>query len=523
MNGLNVEKKSEGLRYFILITIIPILGIIIIFSYAFFHVQNDVDFISHEIKGIKVITLIQKTVFNIQKLRGLTCIENPDIKSIDEIEALKKSIFDDLKNIKQHLQLIENGSSLRNELLKFIDSINENSQELENSTFVNLSKIIDGFTVLSNRISYHSKLILDPDLNSYILIKNVVYLLPELIEENGQIRAVASRINDNAPTSTQKRHIVIQLYKIKERLNKLDYNMLLLYETPENNKLRTFHNKMIKAQNYITEFAEDKLLQNQKITLGANGIFSMTTNNIDLIIALYTQSLDVLNSNLEKRLKIYKRLLVYIILSALASILFIVYVNRIFYNKNKEFIEKIEELTITDGMTSLYNRRYFDEVFNNYVKIQQRTKQTLVFIILDIDFFKQYNDTYGHQAGDLVIKTVAKNLKNSLKRASDMAFRLGGEEFGILCAEPDDSQALSFANNIRKKIENEKIEHKMSRTSEYVTISMGLIVIRPEYINNTSDINNIYKCADEALYKAKENGRNMVIVYEKCNINEVKS
>lgn len=161
-------------------------------------------------------------------------------------------------------------------------------------------------------------------------------------------------------------------------------------------------------------------------------------------------------------------------------------------------------------MTSLYNRRYFDEIFDNFLKIQQRTKQIAVFIILDIDYFKQYNDTYGHLAGDEAIKMVAKHLKNSLKRAGDMVFRLGGEEFGILYTEQSRSQALSFAESIRKKIEDEKIEHNQSYISEYLSVSIGVIIIEPEVANNITDI---YRYADKALYRAKEDGRNRVVIY----------
>jgi diguanylate cyclase (GGDEF)-like protein len=92
-----------------------------------------------------------------------------------------------------------------------------------------------------------------------------------------------------------------------------------------------------------------------------------------------------------------------------------------------------------------------------------------------------------------------------------MAFRLGGEEFGILSIGMNASEALLFADNIRKKIENAKIEHRKSSISDYLTISMGLIIIEPSSIN---DANEVYKCADEALYRAKENGRNQVVIYD---------
>jgi len=92
----------------------------------------------------------------------------------------------------------------------------------------------------------------------------------------------------------------------------------------------------------------------------------------------------------------------------------------------------IEEISITDGLTSLYNRRHFDNVFEQQIKQSKRDKNLLAFLIIDIDHFKQYNDTYGHQEGDKTLQLVAKALSETLKRPNDYTFRLGGEEFGLL-------------------------------------------------------------------------------------------
>jgi len=508
---INDGKKSKSLYFFTFITLIPILAVAIMFSYAYFHIKkNEVVFTAEEIEGLHIIAHIEKVVFDIQRIRGLSGIKNPDQKCIDTIEVLKKTISNDLKGLKKELlfyQITAPHFLEKDESLKFIDSINYDS--LENRSFEYFSQIIHDLMMFSNHISYCHKLILESDLNSYILVDNVVYLLPELIEHNAQIRAIASSMEDGTLTSGQKQHITMQLHKIKERLSKLDYN--LLHKLSGNSKIKIVYDKMLEAQNSIINFTKKELLDNEATTINPNGIFALITKNIDLIIDLYDANLDILNERLEKRLQKSEKLSIYIILSGVASVLFIISINIMFYTKNRKFINKIEELTITDPMTSLYNRRHFDEVFENTLKVQQRTKQTLIFIILDIDFFKQYNDTYGHQAGDLAIKMVAKNLKNSLKRAGDMAFRLGGEEFGILCIGMSGSEALSFANSIRENIQSEKFEHSKNSVNRYLTISMGLIVIEPDFINN---VNNIYKCADEALYKAKENGRNQVVVYD---------
>lgn len=514
MENLYKVKKKRSLYFFIFITLVPVIGIIAIFSYAFAYISKEIDFITHESKGLKVIAQIEQTIFDIQRLRGLSCINNPNKKSIENSEAFKRNILDNLTSLKETLLTIENETLLRRELLQYIDKVK--NTPFEDKDYQYFTDAINEFMLFSNRIAYHCKLILDSDLTSFVLIDNVVYLLPELIEYSGRIRAIASSINGNSLTSEQTEQIVIQQEKIKERLDKLDYNKLFMYEKVDKDLLTQSHENIIKTQRRVLEFAKDKLLKNDKVYFEPYDIFTLITNDIDLIINLYNSNLKLLNKNLEKKLEKEKGLSALIFFTGLISVIFIIHINIIFYLKNRDYIDKIEELTITDGMTSLYNRRYFDETFELFLKIQQRIKQTPVFIILDIDYFKQYNDTYGHQAGDIAIKTVAKQLKNSLRRAGDMAFRLGGEEFGILCTEQSKPQALSFADEIRKRVEDEKVEHKKSGVSKYLTISIGVIIIEPKFVNNVTDI---YRYADEALYRAKNEGRNRVVLYDSETFN----
>jgi diguanylate cyclase (GGDEF)-like protein/PAS domain S-box-containing protein len=168
----------------------------------------------------------------------------------------------------------------------------------------------------------------------------------------------------------------------------------------------------------------------------------------------------------------------------------------------------IEEISITDALTNIYNRRYFNEMFPKVINSAKRKNELVCFLIMDIDFFKQYNDTYGHQMGDRVLTSVAKKIKDSLKRASDHCFRLGGEEFGIVFNVDKKEQSIMFANTIKRNIEGLKIEHSKNKASKYITASMGLIC---KSANDIEDEDQIYKEADELLYKAKESGRNKVI------------
>jgi len=170
--------------------------------------------------------------------------------------------------------------------------------------------------------------------------------------------------------------------------------------------------------------------------------------------------------------------------------------------------KKIEEISRVDGLTNLYNRRFFDETFPKAVKIANRQESLLVFVMMDIDHFKGYNDTYGHQDGDRVLKKVALVLKKVLKRPDDYSFRLGGEEFGMLYMVKNEDDAINVAEKTRKSIEALKIPHSGNSVSAFVTMSMGVYVIHP---GDDSSVEEIYAKTDEALYKAKESGRNRVI------------
>ncbi|XPV69664.1 MAG: ABC transporter substrate-binding protein [Halarcobacter sp.] len=173
--------------------------------------------------------------------------------------------------------------------------------------------------------------------------------------------------------------------------------------------------------------------------------------------------------------------------------------------------KKIESISITDELTTLYNRRYFNEIFEKELNRAKREGNYFALIILDVDFFKQYNDFYGHQKGDFVLKSLGKRLIEICKRSSDTPFRIGGEEFAIIFTPKNEEDALNFAKLVNKKIEELKIEHKYNKASDYITASIGLYVAYGEKIETSE---SIYNHADSALYKAKESGRNRFVLYE---------
>ncbi len=175
---------------------------------------------------------------------------------------------------------------------------------------------------------------------------------------------------------------------------------------------------------------------------------------------------------------------------------------------NDQLIEankKLEHLANIDSLTGVANRRNFMETFEKEWKRAQRTKLPLSLIMIDVDFFKAYNDNYGHQAGDECLKNIAALLKDSLARTGDVLARYGGEEFVVILPGTDLMGTSAVAERLRKKIEAAQMPHQVSTISDYVTVSLGTATTIPRG-KESSEM--LIAAADNALYKAKRNGRN---------------
>jgi len=177
--------------------------------------------------------------------------------------------------------------------------------------------------------------------------------------------------------------------------------------------------------------------------------------------------------------------------------------------KLKAANEVLGSLSYLDSLTGIANRRKFDEILESEWKRAYRNLMPLSVIMIDIDYFKEFNDHYGHQAGDECLKEVAKSIQETLKRPADMVVRYGGEEFVVILPETDNGGAVMIAEQIRKNVEMLKITHNYSAVSSSVTISLGIATRIPQTKDNKNYLINM---ADKALYKAKNAGRNRVAI-----------
>lgn len=177
--------------------------------------------------------------------------------------------------------------------------------------------------------------------------------------------------------------------------------------------------------------------------------------------------------------------------------------------------KKLQQLADTDGLTQVANRRYFDEILTQEWQRLARDQQPLSLLLTDIDWFKSYNDHYGHQAGDDCLQQVAQAINQAINRPADLLARYGGEEFVIVLPNTDTQGAVKVAEKIRQVIAKLAILHPDSTVSPYVTVSVGVASMIP---TNEIPPNMLISQADQALYLAKYQGRDRFLVYDKSTL-----
>lgn len=175
----------------------------------------------------------------------------------------------------------------------------------------------------------------------------------------------------------------------------------------------------------------------------------------------------------------------------------------------EEVNEALRQLSALDGLTGIGNRRSFDHTLDREWNRAQREQSPLSLIMLDIDFFKAFNDTYGHQAGDDCLRQIAAIASGATKRSSDFVARYGGEEFVVVLPNTTPKGALKVAETIRSWINNHHIPHSSSAIASHVTVSLGVATSLPD---DPKSQEQLISEADKALYQAKREGRNRVLV-----------
>lgn len=435
---------------------------------------------------------------------GTPIYENGKFKGIIIMNIFFKKIIEDFVNTPfSYLSIYDkNGEFIYN----YID---ENGLKIDNSWSKYLKKDYN----LKKYKSYLKNILDDEDLKGYILKKDISNIIPnsdklsifyepklekvKKIEENSRAYVYALILSILILSIPLAFIISIipnilnnELYKTKRKLEdeiQVVNEYVSLFIADVNGYIRDVSSAFEK----LTGYSKQELI----------GRKSNILKQIDL-----KNSKKLLNIELDRVRKDGTTFNARVFIKETKKKLYTVYIEDITYEK------KIEKLSVTDELTKLYNRREFNKVFKRSIAYSKRYSFPFSMMMVDIDYFKEYNDTYGHQKGDDILQIVANEILNIAFRLTDVAFRLGGEEFALIFSSHNLENVKLYTEKLRHNIENLKIEHSNSKVSKYLTVSIGLF-----YVDKILDLDEevIYKYCDDALYEAKKKGRNQVSLISK--------
>ncbi|XPV70246.1 MAG: diguanylate cyclase [Halarcobacter sp.] len=450
-------------------------------------------------------------------------------KDVDIYETFIKLISKDQKAIKLFL------NSDRKGLYTYYKDLNNQLKTKYNITHFYFHKIDKKNFLRVHNPKVHSDTINRFTLNQSIRTKNLAYGIEFGISHNLTLRVVypwfvnnkiigyielGKEIDYFSPELAKLENCEV-IYTInKDLINKEDYNKWINH-SKNNQKFKELKNF------YIIDFSFKNISNNLLRILDENKkIKNVTVNNKSSIYKAFNKPFYDLNGKKIGNLFIFCNMtreynFVYslfkdssIVILLLFTILLIYYFIKL-KNTEKDIDHKHQEMfsiSITDSLSKLYNRRHFDHSYPQRLKRSKENKSKLSFLIIDIDNFKKYNDRYGHQEGDEVIKKVATTIKDTFKRKSDQCYRVGGEEFVVLTETRDEKHAKDIALLLKENVESLNIEHLDNESFNKITISIGV------YIVNDYDIDSgqIYKNADDALYLSKQKGRNQITIFNEA-------
>ncbi len=283
---------------------------------------------------------------------------------------------------------------------------------------------------------------------------------------------------------------------VDDGLLELNHSGEIQHANPAIEKYFGFSAKALQSMNFTRLLAEPFASRYQTLFSNSNSVtpYSLEEKRVELIGKRYDGSEFPLEFSLTEIPD--------------SQNMYLVTIHDITSQKDKE--KELRNLSYIDPLTTLANRRHFDENYETIWMHGSQTRSKIAFIMIDIDFFKQFNDHYGHQAGDVCLKKVANALKKNIKRPGDLLARIGGEEFAVILPNSSKEGATQLAEQLRKSIQSLQIAHNSSNY-KVITISLGIAITT--ITEKCHSANMLYQMADEALYQAKSTGRNQYSVF----------
>lgn len=373
-----------------------------------------------------------------------------------------------------------------------------------------ISELNEYFALVADQ----SNLILDPEIDTFYLMSLTTLTLPSIVDLIAEARG--KRIGyDLRGSATQKQRdeneqdfvrlsnlLDFQLGNLNRTINILGYSSPGSYKSLEIDRL-----ELVDKVNNLAFALRTK--QGSGFDVAVSN-WNESAEMIAFLQEIQFNGISILRAKLQERRKDLAVKIGMISLLVLSGILLIYYINNRLFGRLADALADIRELANTDALTKLLSRRSLPYLYKRSMASDSLESGGLGICLLDIDFFKAFNDTYGHLEGDDALVKVATILKDSLLRQTDYAFRFGGEEFLILFAAANEKKFEYFLQSIRRNVENLQIKHSASDVSDYLTVSMGGVFIPHRSTNLELELALLQ--ADRELYKVKASSRNATSV-----------
>ncbi len=514
-------QHSSDLRRYLAATIIPILLLTVSLSVYCYDQIQQYTLTRKEIKGVQSIRILYGGLTELQQIRGYTQISLWGHDEVNvKLKELKRQFLDRFQSrdwlmLVEHFGLQEEAGHLYDEArtLFLIDLADARSMDL----FARYSKPISEILQLMQLASDHSNLILDPDLDTYYLIDILVRQIPYLDEAIGRVRGIGSGLIAKGEVS-QGEIIQLQdhLVLIESKIKHVEEAQSIMAKTAAGvaRRIDLLPPELDTVLQLLFSRCREIMDNKYPDTMNPENFFQVATEAIDLLYTPYQGGLVLLSSRLQEHRDSQLIRSMVIVMGTSVAIILMLYFNRSFYLYDRRLHEEMMELSITDQLTGLYNRRHFYDVFSRELRRSMRHGCRLYLVLLDVDYFKRYNDTYGHPKGDIVLRDIAGAMQNVLQRAGDFCFRVGGEEFCFFFVEQELNKAEALTDKVRQAIEKLGIPHAGNAPFGVVTVSLGLVEVPSD---PDCSLETIMPEVDSALYRAKKAGRNQYKVGGKSN------
>ncbi len=515
MRNQAVSKGNLG-RY-LFATILPIIFLCFSLALHCYDQFQLYQFTKTEIEGVQAIKTLYQALTDLQKIRGLSQIAHwgQHARVNQELADLKKRFLARFKDPgwNNHARMFalekETGAVVtKASSLFLLDSSQKNGQE---QLFDAYSELITDILQLMQLTASHSNLILDPELDTYYLIDVLDLEIPYLAEAIGRVRGMGSGLLAKKEISQQEKEKLYAFHAaIQARIESIQNAQNIIFKTSDKLK-KSLQLLPPELNRVMTPLLKECQCIEGKIScpgMQPEEFFQLATRAIDLLSIPYEKGIIVLTSRLSSRQVNHLWHGALIFVGTGMAIALLLYFNRAFYLYDQKLHQQMENLSITDQLTGLYNRRHFYTVFPRELRKALRHGEHLFVGLIDVDNFKRFNDTYGHPEGDKVLHAIATAMRKVLQRAGDYCFRIGGEEFCFLIAEKEHDQARLLTERLLQAIVGLDIDHTGNPQYNIVTVSIGLCQVpdRPD-----ASLEQVMARVDQALYEAKKQGRNRMV------------